>query len=813
MLEKTEFTNLKLPILLGCFSRSKQARVQVSESIFRLIILLVSLLASNVQAEPTAEQTAFDARVAPLIASRCLTCHNAQVKKGGLDLSNSTKAFAGGKSGRLVESGKPDESLLWEKISSDEMPPKKPLTGEEKAVLKQWIVDGAKWGSDPIDLFRYTTDSRAGSDWWALKPVVRRDLPAVKLAGWPRNELDYFILAKLDANGLTPAVEADRRTYIRRLSFDLLGLPPSAEEVSAFIADQSSDAYEKLVTRFLDAPAYGERWARHWLDVVRFGESQGFERDRLRPNSWRYRDWVVWALNRDLPYDEFVRQQLAGDVLAPDDPLSVVATGYLVAAPWDETGQVQQSTAMRAIVRQDELEDIIGTTTQTFLGLTANCARCHDHKFDPVLQTEYYQLAAALGGVRHGERESLSGNGHALVEPRQKELGARAKLLQDAVLTLAGQTGALDDATLAKILAAFTAKLRQSCLDQVWRLTQVEAELRLLSGGNTYAVVPRQPEATYVLTRGNPAMPANVVTPGGIKSLGTGSREFLLPQAATEADRRLELAKWITNPENPLTARVIANRLWHYHFGLGIVDTPNDFGFNGARPTHPELLDWLASELIRQHWSLKSLHRTIVLSATYRQSPAINPAGRVQDAENRWHWRKTPLRLEAEALRDTVLSVAGELNPTMGGPGFQDFTTFTANSQFYVAIDPVGYAFQRRSLYRTWIRSGRNPLLDTLDCPDPSTTAPKRAVTTTPLQALALLNNPFMLRMSDRLAERIQLEGAPDLAAQVQRAYQFTLQRPATAAEIELGVQFVKQHGLPALARVLLNCNEFLYID
>jgi cytochrome c553 len=801
------------------FSRTKQGRHRTSGCIFwYLIVLLASLSAGDTQAaEPTAEQTAFDSRVAPLFASRCLTCHNTPEKKGGLDLSNSTKAFAGGKAGKLLEPGKPEDSLLWEKISSDAMPPKKPLSAAEKAILKQWIADGAKWGSDPIDLFRYTTDSRAGSDWWSLKPVVRRDLPAVKLVGWPRNEIDHFILAKLEANRLTPAAEADRRTYIRRLSFDLLGLPPSAEEVTAFIADQASDAYEKLVTRFLDSPAYGERWARHWLDVVRFGESQGFERDRLRPNSWRYRDWVVWALNRDLPYDEFVRQQLAGDVLAPDDPLSVVATGYLVAAPWDETGQVQQSTAMRAIVRQDELEDIIGTTTQTFLGLTANCARCHNHKFDPVLQTEYYQLAAALGGVRHGERESLSSHGHTLVESRQIELTARAKPLQDAILTLAGQAGgpndAVDAAALAKILAAFTPKQRQSCLDQVWRLTQVEAELRLLAGGNTYAVVPRQPEATYVLTRGNPAIPADVVAPGGIKSLGKDSREFLLPEAAPEADRRLGLAKWITNPENPLTARVIANRLWHYHFGLGIVDTPNDFGFNGARPTHPELLDWLASELIRQRWSLKSLHRTIVLSATYRQSPAINPAGRVLDAENRWHWRKTPLRLEAEALRDTVLSVAGELNPTMGGPGFQDFTTFTANSQFYVAIDPVGYAFQRRSLYRTWIRSGRNPLLDTLDCPDPSTASPKRAVTTTPLQALALLNNPFMLRMAERLAERIQLGVAGDLTAQVQLAYQFALQRPAVTTEVELGVQFVKQHGLPALARVLLNCNEFLYID
>lgn len=775
----------------------------------------------------------FDSRVAPLLAGRCLGCHNSQDKKGGLDLSKSVTAIAGGESGKVLEPGNPDASLMWEKVSANEMPPRKPLQAEEKAILKQWIQDGAKWVTDPIDPFRYTTENRAGYDWWSLQPVVRLALPSVKTVQWPRNEIDYFILAKLEANKLTPASEADRRIYIRRLSFDLLGLPPSSADVEAFVADAAPDAYEKLVARYLDSPAYGERWARHWLDVVRFGESQGFERDRFRPNSWRYRDWVVWALNSDLPYDEFIRRQLAGDVIAPEDPLSIVATGYLVAAPWDEVGQAQQSAAMRAVVREDELEDIIGTTTQTFLGLTANCARCHDHKFDPVRQREYYQLAAMLGGVRHGERESLSGSGRAVVQTRLEELASRSKPLIEAISALeipvreklqaerqarkkeltSQENAATDPVTIDQIVMALTPPQRLQRFELVRRLTQLESEIRLLSGGPTYAVVPRQPEPTFLLTRGNPAKRADEVAPGAIKSLEAGGRELLLPKDTAESARRLELANWITHAQNPLTARVLVNRLWHYHFGIGIVDTPNDFGFNGARPTHPELLDWLASELVRQRWSMKSLHRVIVLSATYRQSAEINPAGRSRDAENRLYWRKSPLRLEAEALRDAVLAVSGELNPAMGGPGYQDFTTFTANSQFYLAIDPTGYAVQRRSLYRTWIRSGRNPLLDVLDCPDPSSASPKRAVTTTPLQALALLNNPFMLRMSARLAERIQTAGIVDASAQVVSAYEFVLQRAPTAVELEPATQFVKQHGLSSFTRVLFNSNEFLYVD
>jgi hypothetical protein len=346
----------------------------------------------------------------------------------------------------------------------------------------------------------------------------------------------------------------------------------------------------------------------------------------------------------------------------------------------------------------------------------------------------------------------------------------------------------------------------------VLELSEAESQVRLRSGGKAYAIVPRQPEPTHVLRRGDTRQPAEVVAAGGVVALGAAAG-FQLPPDAAEVQRRLKLADWIASADNPLTARVIANRLWHYHFGIGIVDTPNDFGFNGGRPSHPELLDWLAAYLIKHDWSLKDLHRAIVLSATYRQASSVNAEAAKIDAGNRLLWRKTPLRLEAEMLRDAVLAVSGQLNPTMGGPGFQDFRTFTNNSQFYEVIDVDGYSYQRRSLYRTCIRSGTNPLLDVLDCPDPSTTAPSRAVTTTPLQALALLNDSFMLRMAERFAERVHEETEGDMAAQIVRAYRLAYAREPTADELGTANEFVAKHGLAALCRVMFNTNEFLYAE
>ncbi|MBI3865125.1 MAG: DUF1549 domain-containing protein, partial [Planctomycetia bacterium] len=934
------------------------------------------------------------------------------------------------------------------------------------------IAGGAKWGTDPIDPFRFTTELRAGYDWWSLQPVKRPALPEVSHKAWVRNPIDRFVLTGLAAKGLEPSRAADKRVLIRRLSFDLLGLPPDPADVDAFLADESPEAYSRLIERYLESPHYGERWGRHWLDVVRFGESQGFERDKLRPNAWPYRDWVISALNDDLPYDEFVRLQLAGDVLRSDDPRGTIATGFLVAAPWDEVGQTQQSAAMKAVVRQDEIEDLLAATGQTFLGLTVNCARCHDHKFDPVTQAEYYKLAAALAGVRHGERDSLPPDAAARPEPplaarrqdlaqRERELAdelakldepVRAKILaareksgapavdipqpvarwefdgglQDSVgalhgtahggarveggrlildgndsfvetpivsveigpktlevwltlasleqrgggaMTIQSPSGAVFDSVVfgerepgqwmagsngftrwqsflapveteavrdvvkiaivygadrtitafrngrrygtaytAPSLAIFEAKkavilfgLRHSppggdrflagaidraalygqalnaeqvaalagvpsdvvTEDQIltelqqadvarrrklqFELSRVRLEKRLLAGGRAYAVSPGAPEATHVLSRGNPGQKQQLVGPGAIRALSGLSDDLRLASDAPDAERRRRLAEWITDRRNPLTPRVIANRLWHYHFGVGLVDTPNDFGFNGARPTHPELLDWLASELMEptemttgaespgvnggrqtkratphappllrggvMAWSLKHLHRLIVNSATYRQASAVNPQAIKVDAGNRLLWRRSPQRLEAESLRDAMLVVAGEFNPQMGGQGFQDFRTFTFNSQFYEPIDPVGFEFNRRTVYRTWVRSGRNEFLDVFDCPDPSTTAPKRAVTTTPLQALALLNNSFTFRMAARMAARAERETNGDIESRITYLYRLAFNRVPAREELAAANRLAAEHGLGALCRVLFNSNEFLYVD
>lgn len=778
----------------------------------------------------------FDRKIAPLLTNRCLGCHDGREKKGGLDLTRSETATVGGDSGPAVVGGKLHQSELWRKVFENQMPPKRPLSDSEKEILKEWISSGAAWGTSPINPFQYTTEVRAGWDWWSLQPLKPVSLPAVKGNNWIKNGIDHFVLAELESQGLHPSPEADRRTLIRRLSFDLRGLPPHPTEVSRFMADESDDAYEKLVQEFLNSPAYGERWARHWLDLARFGESQGFERDRLRPNAWRYRDWVVLALNQDLPYYDFVRLQIAGDVVRPDNPLAVIATGFLVAAPWDEVGQAQQSAVMRAIVRQDELEDIIGTVSQTFLGLTANCARCHDHKFDPISQREYYQLSAALSGVRHGERESLTNGGREaarqrieLLDLKKSELIKRREEIELPVRQSLGKVPISDPAeknpathpmpeaipefSLPDLLSRFSSEQRLHWNDLTWRISQIESEQRLLNGGLTYAAVPRQSETTRVLARGNPATPGDTVAANGLSAVSGLPSQFGLGFETPETICRQKLAEWVVDSRNPLTPRVVVNRLWHHHFGMGIVDSPNDFGFSGGRPSHPQLLDFLASEFLLRGSSLKSMHRLIVSSATYRQSSANQPVAFAKDAENRLLWRKSTLRLDAESLRDAVLTIAEELNPTMGGPGYQDFTTFTANSQFYEMTDPIGFEFQRRSLYRTWIRSGRNSMLDVFDCPDPSTTAPKRAVTTTPLQALSLMNNSFTLRMCERISHRVHMESGNRTPEMISGMYQRILQRSATSQELASATAFVTKFGSAAFARVLLNSTEFLYID
>jgi hypothetical protein len=726
----------------------------------------------------------FDRSVAPVLARSCLGCHNATEKKGGLDLSAAEPVRAGGKHGAVIVAGQPEESRLWERVEDGEMPPKAALPAADKEAIRAWIASGARWGTDPIDPLRHGGATRAGYDWWSLRPVVRPEPPTAAVA-----PIDAFLLAKLEASGLAPAPEADRRTLIRRLSFDLLGLPPAPEDVEAFVADPAPEAYERLVDRYLESPQFGVRWARHWLDVVRFAETEGFEYNRPWPDAWRYRDWVVEAFNADMPYDEFVRRQLAGDVLAPDDPTAVVATGQLVVGPYDQTMQDEGTPAMRAAAREEELEGIVGTVAQAYLGLTVQCARCHDHKYDPVRQEDYYRFAAALGGVRFGDRESLSDAG---VEAAR----VRTKALRRQITATKNRKAALEPQ-------------RRSPLAQ--EVARLEAQRRLEEGGRAHVVTPRQPAVFHILARGDYRQPGAVIAPGGIAAVA--SADFGLRPDAPEGERRQALARWITDPANPLPARVIVNRLWQHHFGEGFVATPNDFGFNGGRPSHPELLDWLASQLVRGGWRLKAIHRAIVTSAAYRRSSRPRPELAKGDAGNRLLGRRMPRRLEAEALRDAVLAVSGELDLSMGGPGYHDVTAKPGPSAIYEPSEPAGPGPRRRSLYRTWVRAGAQPLLDVLDCPDPSVSTPRRTATTTPLQALALWNDAFMDRAANTLAARLRREAGADPVRQVDRAYRLAFARPPEPEEAAEARAFVTEHGLTPFALVIFNTNEFLYVD
>lgn len=723
-------------------------------SIMVAVIGVVSVCATA--AEPlTAEQVQFEKSVAPLLISKCVACHSGSEAKGRLDLTVRDKLITGGESGPAIVPNTLDKSLIWLRIAADEMPPKHPLSAAEKQTIQRWIESGAVWSGGVLDPLKVSTDQRAGFDWWSLQPIAQVAIPKTNDTDRLRQPVDAFIQARLEQRGLNPAPPADRRVLVRRITFDVIGLPPTPDEVDEFVGDNRPDAFERLIDRLLASPHYGERWARHWLDVVRFGESNGFERDLPRPNAWPYRDWVIQAFNRDLPYDEFVRWQLAGDIIAPNDPESIRSVGFLVAGAHDTVVPVVDR--MRALMRQDELEDTMGVVGQTFLGLTLNCARCHDHKFDPITAREYYQVASALAGVDHGEREKI------------------------------------------------------------------------------YSAIATQPPPMKIHQRGSVSALGDEVPPGGLRAIQGLDPSFGLTPDAIESHRRLKLANWITDVRNPLFSRVMVNRIWHYHFGSGLVETPSDLGFNGGKPSHPELLEWLSgefagialgrSEISRfrlqeghtgdsPRFSVKRMHRLLLTSATYQQSSTFNGDAAKSDIGNRMLWRMNPHRLEAESVRDAMLSVAGQLNTEIGGKGYADVNSyFFKGTQFYDPIDPVTFANNRRTVYRMWARGGRSPFLDTFDCPDPSTTTPRRSATVTPLQALSLMNHSFSLRMADRFADRLLVEAGADPKDQVRLAYRLLFSRNPTADEASLSEAFVQRQGRGAFCRAMWNSSEFLFVD
>jgi hypothetical protein len=658
---------------------------------------------------------------------------------------------------------------------------------------------------------------RETSGHWSLQPL---NAPVVPQTSSDTSPIDAYIALRLATNGLALSPKADRATLIRRLTFDLIGLPPSPREIDDFVQNQSPKAYEQLVEWLLASPRYGERWGRHWLDVARYTESQGFEYDKLRDNAWHYRDYVIKSFNDDKPYDRFMKEQVAGDVLEPVTSDGIVGASLLVCGPWDEAGNSQANAAQKAITREEEMEDMISVVGQTFLGLTINCARCHAHKFDRIPQEDYYRVKSVFDGVKHGER-SIAGT--AEMKAQEERIAALKKEIAAALdVAVRIEAEGFKLAAAEKCQSEILANLddtqraeRESALSQVKKHRGALKAIKPLPV--SYAGTRVQPKPTHNLKRGDVKSPEEVVMPGALSAVAGLDPEFGLAADAPEAQRRIKFAEWLADPRNPLPARVMANRVWHFHFGQGLVATPNDFGVSGARPTHPELLDWLATKFIESGWSVKALHRLIVNSGTYRQSstPSVNDDYRRAvslDADNQLLWRFPPRRLEAEAVRDAVLSVSGQLNLEAGGPSFRPFEVLKFPANAYVPVDKVGAQFNRRTVYRMNVNSGKEPLLDSFDCPDPSVKTPRRGVTSTPLQALALMNNSFVQRHAALLAERALKESANDLPRAVHTAYRLALGRPPAGEETERALAAARARSLTNVCWALLNSTEFIYV-
>jgi hypothetical protein len=691
---------------------------------------------------------------------------------------------------------------------------------------------------------------------WSFVPPRRPELPRPARRDWDRNPIDAFILQGLEDSGLAPAREADRVTLIRRVTFDLTGLPPTPEEVDAFLADHRPDAYERLVDRLLASPRFGERWARPWLDLARFSESDGFKSDKTRPNLWRYRDWVVKAINDDMPYDRFVRLQLAGDEVAPEDPDAFIATGFNRNWPFEDNNKVPGQG------RQWMLEDMTDTTASVFLGLTVGCARCHDHKFDPISQKDYYRFQALFAASTPKDDRPLAdpfdvalnafvatGHGREIDAARRAleavERPYLARLLKDRLAKLPPEVrkafetepeerSAFQEDLLKKHAASMTVdpKAMQKAMDpddrQLWqaRKATMDGLARRAPRGLPEAsgMTDAGPTAPPVrlLRKGNFFNPGDEVPPGFLSVLSEGfpALDSRPSASSSSTGRRAALADWLTEPGHPLTARVMVNRLWQGHFGRGIVATPSDFGTQGAAPSHPELLDWLATELVARGWSLKTMHRLMVTSATYRQSSTPPAATLRDDPDNLLFGRMNRRRLEGEAVRDALLAVCGQLTPQMGGPSvFPDLPPGIQTRGGWTRSDKATDR-NRRSLYVFNRRNLKYPLFDAFDAPDPNVTCPERNVSVNAPQALMLLNSDLVLDQARAFADRVRANVADpaDPRQLVARAYRLALGRDPEPSEVERGSAFLREQGddrtaLVDFCHAVLNLNEFVFVD
>ena len=786
--------------------------------------------------EPAARSVDFSRQVQPILAKRCFACHGPDTAESGLRLNRRETATAELDSGsRAIVPGKPEQSAIIERITAEDesirMPPEeKPLSKEEIAVIREWIAGGAEWEQH-----------------WAFQPVNPQAPPAVSAedADWVRTPIDAFILAKLRAHGLHPAPPADNAALLRRVYYDLTGLPPTPEEVRAFLEDESPNAWEQVVDRLLKSPRYGERWARDWLDLVRFAETNSFERDGLKPNAWRYRDYVIRSFNADKPYDQFIREQLAGDELDEVTTETIIATGYYRLGIWDD----EPADPLQA--RYDEFDDIIRTTGEVFLGLTIGCARCHDHKIDPVPQTDYYSFLAFFRDLTtYGTRADQRTNSQTDISPPEvREAYVR---LERAMDELREQMTPIEQRGIVKMSAedqrktegperqdVLREKLREYLDEADWaQYSELKERLRDLRRG-WKELPPREsalsvaktdptPEPTHVLLRGNPHVEGEEVRPAFPSLFAAPAPEI---EAATDdaesAGRRRVLADWIASPENMLTARVMANRIWQHHFGRGLVRSPNNFGQLGEAPTHPELLDWLAAEFVRLGWRMKPLHKLIVMSSAYQMSSGGDAAALAADPRNDLFWRFDMRRLSAEEIRDSIHAVNGRLNLEMYGPGF--YPEISEEVLAGQSMPGSGWGKSsaeeraRRSIYIHVKRSLLTPILVNFDLPEPDISCEARFVTTQPSQALGMLNGEFVNEQAKHLADRLRREAGDDPAEQVALAIRLALCREPEAADVERGLRLIEtlrqDHGVSAdealdyYCLMVLNLNEFVYLD
>jgi hypothetical protein len=942
----------------------------------KLTQLAVFVLALSLSVDQVAA-VEFTTEIKPILEANCLRCHNDNNAKGDLSLSSFASANAFG--AELFRRDQPEDSLLLAVITSaDGEPPEMPkestpLSTEERQRLQSWLSQRSPWPENVT----LQEPAKADESWWAYQ-ALDHDSTQPKT-------IDDFIDAKLNEAGLKRRPMADRRTLIRRATYDLTGLPPSPEEVHVFVADPDPRAYERLIERLLASPHYGERWGRHWLDVTRFGESLGYERNVIVNDLWPFRDYVIDSINADKPFDQFIREHIAGDVISPDKPEVVIGSAFLVAGPWDDVGN--QDAVQAAQIRANTLDEIIRASSEAFLGLTVGCARCHNHKFDPIQQSDYYQLYATFAGIRHGSRpwatpaqkqaradrlaplqqnkdkfeEAIRIHEAAILKraeldntryeaawtrppssrtgteerfgpltakyirlvsegqdrnPKNRSNfnidefevwstdtppinvalatnGAKAhgssRTIEDfadaynAQLAIDGEFGARYIATGGNLtielpsqtsidrvffssartepvpdLGKFTFvgeyrievstdgkdwtkvadssdrqptndELRKHRLLNLAATAEDQAELKRLrselsSVNREIRSIPALPTAYigdrkasdgmgpyHVFQGGNPQRKGSPIVPASLTTLRNLVPNYQLSEEAPEHRRRLALAEWITNSANALTLRVLANRIWHYHFGTGIVDTPSDFGYMGGRPSHPELLDYLANKLRDNGWRLKPLHKEIMLSATYQQASTWSREAVEKDGHSRLLWRFPPRRLSAEEIRDTMLHVTGSLHVKMGGPGFRLYKFMQDNVSTYDPLDEHPSSTYRRAVYHQNARASVVDLMTDFDLPDCAFSTPRRAQTTSPLQALTLLNHSFTLDMADALAERLKPLASSE--KQIESAFQLVFQRPATPTEAKASTAIIEKHGLSALCRALFNTNELIYLD